>query len=446
MTKYIICVALILSIANKSMAQKAITLNECKQKALDHNQAIKSKEATYKASEAELKLSKRAALPNFDFDASYLYQNDPIQMHIPGYELPTVSGSPSGIYSPESTSNLQYHNSYNANAGVTLPLYLGGKLAQAKKIANSAKMIAESDLALSQTNVILSIEQQYWTLVSLIETDKVNRKSIHFLTDVLKDMENRYKAGVVTKNEVLKTKVELNNVKLYQLSINDNIALSKMALNQSIGIAIHEPLNIQDTTIEVALNLNLLDFQQQDLAKRQEVTILSKQTEIAQTEKAIVESNYRPQIASFANYYYQNPNHLSQADGERTWNAGISLSIPIYHWGERKLKKMKAEMKIASAEYALDQTKELLTLEVHQAIFKLKESMTKLQFTEVALEQAEENLSLENNRLQEEISTTTDLLSAQMQWQKAKADYISAKANVKISEALYKKSIGELNS
>ena len=120
------------------------------------------------------------------------------------------------------------------------------------------------------------------------------------------------------------------------------------------------------------------------------------------------------------------------------------MSMPIFHWGERKLKKTKAEMKIASAAYARDETKELLTLEVHQAIFKLKESMTKLQFTEEALVQSEENLSLENNRLQEEISTTTDLLNAQMQWQKAKSDYISAKANVKICEALYKKSIGEL--
>jgi outer membrane protein TolC len=258
-------------------------------------------------------------------------------------------------------------------------------------------------------------------------------------------MENRYQEGIVTKNEVLKAKVELNNAKLYQISISNNIKLSKMAMNQSIGVSIEEPLNVADTSIEVTMEMDLFNFKEQLLDSRKELTILQKQTEIAQSEQTMILSDYRPQLASFANYYFQNPNHLAKAEGELTWNAGISLSIPIYHWGERKLKKAKAEMKIASAGYALDQTKELLTLEVHQAIFKLKESMIKLQFTVEALEQSEENLSLENNRLKEEISTTTDLLNAQMQWQKAKADHISAKANVKISEALYKKSIGALN-
>jgi outer membrane protein TolC len=429
----------------KGKAQETTSLNECKQKALAHNKTIKAKEANYKASEAEVKLSKIASLPNLDFDASYLYQNDPMQMHIPGYELPTVDGNPSGVYSPESTSNLQYHNSYNANMGISLPLYLGGKLAEARKISQYATEIAASDLALSQTDVLLSIEQQYWSLVLLIESDKAIAKSIYFLSDVVNDMENRYQEGIVTKNEVLKAKVELNNAKLYQISISNNIKLSKMAMNQSIGVSIDEPLNVADTSIEVAMEVDLFDFNEQLLDSRNELTILQKQNEIAQSEKALVISDYRPQLASFANYYYQNPNHLAKAEGELTWNAGISLSIPIYHWGERKLKKAKAEMKIASAGYALDQTKELLTLEVHQAIFKLKESMIKLQFTVEALEQSEENLSLENNRLKEEISTTTDLLNAQMQWQKAKADHISAKANVKISEALYKKSIGALN-
>ncbi len=426
-------------------SQETITINECKQKALEHNQTVKVKQANYESSEHSVKLSKRASLPNFDFDANYLYQNDPAQMHIPGYELPTTDGAASGVYSPESLTNLTYKNTYSANVGASLPLYLGGKLAKARKIADYAQQIAQSDLVLSQTDVLLSIEEQYWTLVSLLESAKVNQKSISFLSDVVTDMENRYEMGVVTKNEVLKARVELNNAKLYQISLNDNIILSKMAMNQSIGVPISEPLNIADTSIEVDVDIELIDYQSKDLENRQEVVILTKQTEILEEQKDIVNSDYLPQVASFANYYYQNVNHLAELEGEFSWNAGVSLSIPICHWSERKLKNSMAKIEIENANYNLDQTKEMLTLEIHQAIFRLRESMTKLQFTLDALEQSEENLSLENNRLQNEISTTTDLLNAQLQWQKAQADYISAKANVKICEAMYKKSIGELD-
>lgn len=426
-------------------AQDMLTLDECKQQALSHNQTVKSKEASYKASEASLKMSKRASLPTFDLDGSYLYQNDPAQMVIPGFELPTMSGDQSGIYYPGGTTNLSYNNTYSATMGMSLPIYLGGKLSQSRKIATYASEIAQSDLALSQTEVLLNVEQQYWMLVSLIESGKVNQKSISFLEDVVTDMENRYQTGIVTKNEVLKAKVELNNANLNQISLDDNIKLAKMALNQAIGADINEPLHIADTTIEVNVHPELIAYDQQNLENREEVALLTRQTELYKAEKAIVDADYMPQLASFANYIYQNPNHLAKDEGEFTWNAGVSLSIPVFHWGERNLQATKAKMQIESSEYSLDQTREMLTLEIHQAIFRLKESMTKLQFTNEAREQAEENLSLESNRLKEEISTTTDLLNAQLQWQKAQADYISAKANVKICEAQYKKSIGELN-
>lgn len=443
-TRSLLAVAILGGAAN-AQAQNIISIKECKQMALEHNQSVKAKRAAYNSSEAELQMSKRASLPTLDFDASYLYQNDPMQMHIPGFELPTMGGEPSGIYSPESTTNLQYHNSYNANVGFSLPLYLGGKLNEARKIAEYANSIAESDLALSQTDVLLNVEQQYWTLVSLIEAEKVNQKSIQFLADVVNDMQNRFEAGVVTKNEVLKAKVELNNAKLNEITITNNIQLSKMAMNQAIGAPIDQPLNPADTTIEIAVNFDYLSFQQEQLDNRQEIAILSRQQEIAESQKTITQSDYLPQIASFANYYFQNPDHLAQEEGEFTWNAGVSLNIPVFHWGERKQKKTIAEMEIDQAAYQLEQTREMLTLEVHQAIFRVKESVTKLEFTEDALAQANENLTLENNRLQEEIATTTDLLNAQMQWQRAQADYISAKADVKINEARYMKAIGELN-
>lgn len=432
-------------LAHPGQAQDAISLADCKQKALEHNQTIKSKEAAYKSCEASVELSKRASLPNFDLTAGYTYLNDPAQMVIPGFELPTIEGIPSGIFYPGGVTSLTYHNTYNANIAMSLPIYLGGKLAEAKNIAASALEMAQSDVALSKTDVVFSIEQQYWSLVSLLEQDKVTEKTIAFLKDVVNDMNNRYTFGVVTKNEVLKAKVELNNAKLLQITIADNITLAKMALNQSIGAEINNPLNIADTSIQISVNLDNIEYNVDNLLKRQEIKILNKQLEINESEEQIARADFRPELVSFANYTLQNPDHLAKDESELTWTAGVSLSIPVFHWGERKLKITQAKMIQESTIQDLDRIEELITLEIQQSIFRLRESFAKLEFTSEALEQAEENLSLESNRLQEEVATTTDLLNAQSQWQKAHADYIAAKADVKINEAQYYKSIGELN-
>ncbi|WP_154200365.1 hypothetical protein [Ancylomarina sp. 16SWW S1-10-2] len=86
-----------------------------------------------------------------------------------------------------------------------------------------------------------------------MEQKKVTAKAISFLTDVVTDM-NPLQNRCGDQNEVLKPKVELNNSKLFQINIENNIALAKMALNQSIGLGIENPMHNADTTIEIHQN------------------------------------------------------------------------------------------------------------------------------------------------------------------------------------------------
>ena len=445
MTKYIIITFYTFLFAVEVSAQDTLSLAKCRQRALEHSQTVKSAQVNLQSTELKQKLSSRASLPNLDFSAGYHYMDDPKLMSIPGHPLPTVDGEISNIYSPPYTKNLTYHNTYNATVGASLPLYLGGKLNYARQIAESARDIAESNLELNKTGVLLQVEQQYWTLVSLFEQKKIAENSVQLLKEVVNDLNNLFNNEIVTKNEVLKVQVELNNAKLFLITISDNIEILKMAINQSIGNEIETPLYIADSVIEISGLENGITFKSQNIENRHEIKILSQQEEINKTSQKIVRAEYLPQLVSYANYTLQSTNYLGEDEDELTWNAGLSLSIPIFHWGERKLKEHQAMLQTEQTRYTLDRTKELLTLEVRKAIFNLEEAYTKLDFTKEALLQSEENLSFERNKLKQEVTTATDLLKAQVQWQKSYADFIAAKANVKIQNALYKKAIGELN-
>lgn len=444
--KTAILVTLGLTVTNQITAQEVLSLDDCKIKALEHNQTVKSAVSDFKSSEASLKLSKRAMLPTFDLTSNYTYLSDPNQMVVPGYELPTTTGQPSGVYSPGGTTNLAYENSYSASLGMSLPIYMGGKLQHLKKMSALGVQLADDNLDKTKADLYLDVETKYWGLVSLQEQQSVIEKSIVFLNDVLKEVNNWYMTGIVTKNELLKTKVELNNAKLALIELTDNVELAKMSLNQSIGNGIMSTLQIQDSIVIIPNQLSDISYSDKQLLNRPEIKMLNSQLSMYKTQKKIVNAAYLPQLVSFANYLSQNPNHYSKQENEFTFNAGVSLSIPIFHWGEKKLKKHIEQRNIEKAEYQLDQSTELLTLEIRQAIFRLQESLVKLDFTKTSLEQADENLKLERNRLTQGISTTRELLNAQLQWQQSHADFINAKTKVKTSEAKYYKSIGELNS
>ena len=425
-------------------AQEVLTLQDCKFKALDHNQTVKSAQADMKSYEAGLKLSKRAHLPNFDISGSYTYLADPNQMLIPGYELPTVAGQPSGVWSPGSVTNLTYENTYSASLGLSLPIYMGGKLQYAKQLSSLALKLSADHVDLTKSDLLLDVEEKYWGVVSLKEQKTVVEKSVVLLEDIVKEITNWYETGIVTKNEVLKATVELNNAKLALLELGNNVELAKMSLNQTIGNGILSTIQIQDSLIVIPGELSTVAFDENHLNNRPEIKMLNSQLEMANTQKKLVNADYLPQLVSYANYVAQNPNHFAEQENEFTFNAGVSLNIPVFHWGEKKLKKQQQQMSVQKAEYELDQSKEFITLDIRQSIFRLRESLTKLDFTQTALEQADENLKLETNRLKEGISTTSDLLDAQVQWQQSHADYINAKAEVKTNEATYYKSIGQL--
>ena len=91
----------------------------------------------------------------------------------------------------------------------------------------------------------------------------------------------------------------------------------------------------------------------------------------------------------------------------------------------------------------LEETKELLSIEVQNAWLMLNQAATQIDLNKKSLKQAEENLRLNQDRFDAGTVLGEDVLEAQVLWQKAYADVIDAKAGYKISEAKYKKASGE---
>ncbi|MCW3805311.1 TolC family protein [Plebeiibacterium marinum] len=443
MYKYIF-ITVFATLLSVVQAQEFLTLEQCRSKAINHNQDLKSAQADLAINIATLKMSKRAMLPQFDLSATYTYMNDPQVMDVPSWELPTVDGAPSGVKFTGLYKELTFNNMYDGGIDFSLPLYLGGKLRNYIKMSSIGVDISEKNVDNTRENLILEIDQKYWNLVSLKENLLVIQKSVKLLEDVVQETSNMYHAGILTKNEVLKTQVELNNTKLAMIQMKDNIQLAKMALNQSMGNGILDEIAIADSVIIPDQKPVSVDEIETIASNRKELKIMEGQVGISTADINIARSDYMPQLVSFANYGFQNPTHKAEDKTEFTWVAGLSFSMPVFHWGEKNLALEKKKLVNQKARLNYDKAKEGIILQIQQSAFNLNESLVKISFTKASLNQAEENLKLEMNRLTQGIVTTTNVLDAQVQWQKANSDFISAKVNYKINKSNYLKTIGQL--
>ena len=121
------------------------------------------------------------------------------------------------------------------------------------------------------------------------------------------------------------------------------------------------------------------------------------------------------------------------------------VNIPIWHWNDRKHSVNVVKHKTKALEIQFDETRELISLEVQQSVFKYKESIKMVEMTKISLDQAQENLELTKDSFSEGVSKTTDLLEAQTMWQNAYSDFIEAKTEQKLCETELLKASGQLN-
>ena len=122
----------------------------------------------------------------------------------------------------------------------------------------------------------------------------------------------------------------------------------------------------------------------------------------------------------------------------------LRLSVPIFHWGERRHAVASSRADLRSAEYALAQTADDLTLGISTAWTQIMEASIQIDISEANLEVARENLSLNTFSYNEGLLTILDVISAQLSWLQAYTNAITANFNEKVAVAAYRKAAGIL--
>ena len=337
-------------------------------------------------------------------------------------------------YLPKSELTYDVHNVFAAGIGFTQPIYMGGKVRELYNIAKTSEDMARLQTENRQEELIISVDQAYWTTVSLINKKKLAEKYVELLTKLEKNIQAAIDEGVATKGDLLNVKVKLNEANLALTRATDGVALSKMALFRVCGLDLDGDFGLADEDITQG-HAQELDPAYKNLSK------------ISRSQVNIARSRFLPNIVASANYLTTNPNTFNGFENKfkGMFSAGVAVTIPIFHFGDRiyTLKAAQSEERIVK--HRIDEAKELINLQVTQANFKVREANKKLESALSNISAAEENLRLAELSYKEGIISVTDLLAAQTAWISANSDKIDAGIDARMSELYLRKAVGISN-
>ncbi|WP_164977515.1 TolC family protein [Ancylomarina salipaludis] len=438
----------------QGVGQEKLSLKESRKLALEYNKKIKIADLMISENQSNVKFTFTHFLPNLSAAGSYNYFHNIDDINLSGGFLKTASSlaeaqqgnfiGDSDIYFPGFNLEMGNINYQSANVQLAQPIYMGGKVRSSYHMSKLGSELSIYNKKLQSSEVLLETDQAYWNLVSIKEKESLAQKYVDMLTTLVLDLNNAYNLEITTKNELLKAQVQLNQARLDLFKTKNVHTLSKMALCQVIGKDLKSEVVATDTSINVVENKIQADYLQKALLNRPELLMQAKQVEISKEQVKYERANYLPQMGVGASYTYTNKIN-SILPSSKILTVQANVTIPIFHWQERKHKLATARFRSKQKELELDRAEDIISLEVQQSYFNLQEALQQIELAKISMDQANENLELTKNSFYEELANTRELLDAQAFWQKAHSELIDSKINYKLNEIRFLKSIGKLD-
>lgn len=457
--------------------QAAVSLDSCRSLALGNNKAIRIAEENVRGAGYLRDAAKAAYLPGIDFSGGYVHNQREIALLGEDAKLPTMSFDPKTMsynYNlvtgpdgkpvmnpangqpipsevaviPKEAMTYDTRNVFFGAFTLTQPIYLGGSIRALNQIAKHGESMARSLKEQARQEVIMSVDEAYWQVVSLAEKKALAESFVKLVDSLRYNVGEMKNEGVATRSDVLNVEVKYNEACIMLTKVDNGLTLSRMALAQICGLPVDTQMTLSDEAgCGIDADMVIPDTNIEDVyARRADLDVLRKGIDLMKSKENLSLSSMLPKVAAFGAWSFSNPN---VNDGfEKKFGGGFSvgamLTVPLWHWGGNYNKYRASKSQTAAQRLLLEDMEEKVSLQVSQARFSYNEAFKTYTMTQNNMKSAEENLQNAEYAFKEGVLTTDDVLAAQTAWLKAKSELIDSQIGIRLCHTYLSKVTGQL--
>lgn len=406
-------------------APRMLTLEECRGLAVKNNAKLSIANGNVEAAEELRKEAFTKYFPSVQAGGMAFASNKPV-IDLDMFNIVTLQMIKRGV---------------SANVTAIQPVFAGGRIVNSNKLAEVGVEASGLERENAIDDVNLTTEKYYWQLVTLKSKKKTLEKVITLVDTLQYQVDVALKAGVTTRNELLKVQLRRNDLKSMMVDLDNGISLSKMLLAQYIGLDGEEidiadeivpedmPPYPDDLYIEPSVALNsTVDYR-----------LLGKKVKAAELQEKLALGDNLPTVGVGAGYFYDDVINEKHGFGA----VFVSVSVPITSWwgGSHAIKRRKIET--ANARRDMDNLSQMLCINMVNTWDDLTSSYHKMQIAKESIAQSAENLRMNQNFFLAGVSNVTDLLDAQTLYRQSLDQFTEAYGEYCVARATYLDATGQ---
>ena len=403
--------------------QKAWSLRECCDYAVEHNIGIKQQQNQCRQQEIQLSTSKNSRLPdlsasvnqNFSFGRGLTMDN---------------------TYTNTNTSSTSF------SLGTSVPLFTGFEIPNQIKLNQLNLEAATADLEKAKNDIRMQVAQAYVQILYDMEIADVARRQISIDSAQVARLQAFVDNGKASEAELSQQKATMANSRLTATQAENNLKLAILSLTQLLELPSPDGFTIVRPSLaelDGIVSMDNLVTPDQIYAEAIGVKpeILSQQLKLRGAEHSIkiAQAGHYPTLSlsgGLGTNYYTTSGFKADGFGKQLENnfsqyIGLNLSVPIFSRFQTRNRVRTARIDQETQQLQLDNTKKTLYKEIQQVYYNAMNAQTKTQSSAEAVQSSKDAFELVQAKYENGKSTITEFNEAKNNYLKSESDLVQAR-------------------
>ncbi len=398
---------------------ETLDLDKCVSIAIENHPDIITSQSNYEASRSRVGKAKSAYMPQVSGTAQYSkYDQDT------SYVI-----DQSGPF-----------DKYNTGFNLDLLLYDFGRTSSQVGVR---KRESDSYSALfidTKSQVILGVKKAYYGLLQAKDTLDARLATVTKFEQHLEQAKKLYEVGFKPRIDVTKAEVDLGQARLDMIKARNTYLSDRLVLVNAMGITSAPDFEIDSAPKFMEVSIDEPTALERAYQNRPDLKSAIAKVEAALMNVKLANADHYPVLTGAAGYGWNGDDFPLKNE----WNAGASLTIPIFTGFNVKYSVEEARASQKSQMAAVESIRQGIKLDVTQAILSITEVRKQIDVARQTLIYARQNRELAEGRYAERVGNAIEVTDAITSEADAATSYASALYDYRIAVATLEKAMGEV--
>ena len=406
-------------------SSKLLSLSDAIASAISNNKSIQLAKLDENIAASNYKQTEAIFLPQVVFSYTAMSTNNPLNAF--GFKLQQKSITQND-FNPDLLNHPSGTPDFTTKIEVQQPLinmdmmYLRKGAAKQTEVYQYKTQRTKEYLTFEVQKAYLQLQLAY-NAVKVLEDALQTTKSVYTFTD------NHFQQGLIQKSDVLNAQVQVTTVE-------SNLAKAKSNIKNAsdyLSVLMAQPVGIIYKVIDAAATEQWINDTAKIVATRADFMAIQKAIEASDLMIKSNKMSYLPKLNAYGSYQLNDSRMLGF--GANAYLAGVQLSWEIFKGNKTKNTIATQTLERNKLTAQLAQQKEQSELELSKAYRDAADAQFEIKQQKSAVEQATEALRILQNRYQQGLVNTTDVLMANTQVLQQKFALAQAVFNANVTKA-----------